>query len=154
MSICDATRIERLEISCCICSCHRILTVPAGKPEKNINRVICRRCSSSKSREAGACGSNSRGSQQPIALSPTGKVEKEAAPGFTLAGFLRWFSWWHFTPTKIIAGDGHLRCHLDRKIGNFLLQLLVPSDLSGSSRKTCKNDDVDDDDEKKRLKQK
>ena len=51
-----------------------------------------------------------------LAHSPTGKVEKEAAPGFTLAGFLRWFSWWHFKPTKMIAGDGHLRCHLDRKI--------------------------------------
>ena len=34
MSIYDATRIERLEISCCNCSCHQILTVPAGKPVK------------------------------------------------------------------------------------------------------------------------
>ena len=41
----------------------------------------------------------------------------------------------------MIAGDVHLRCHLDRKFGNFLLQLLVPSDLHGSSRKTCKNDE-------------
>ena len=39
-------------------------------------------------------------------LAAPGKVEKEAAPGFALAGFLRWFSWWHFKPTKIIAGDG------------------------------------------------
>ena len=34
MFICDATWIERLEIFCCNCSCHRILTVPAGKPAK------------------------------------------------------------------------------------------------------------------------
>ena len=73
-----------------------------------------------------------------IAHSPTGKVEKEAAPGFTLAGFLRWFSWWHFKPTKIIAGDVHLRCHLDRKIGNFLLQLLVPSDSAVPAAKPVK----------------
>ena len=38
----------------------------------------------------------------------------------------------------MIAGDGHLRCHQDRKFGNFLLQLLVPSDVDGSGRKTCK----------------
>ena len=56
------------------------------------------------------------------------------------------FLWWHFKPTKMIAGDDHLRRHQDRKIGNFLLQLLVPSDLNGSSRKTCKDDDDDDDD--------
>ena len=73
--------------------------------------------------------------------SPTGKVEKEAAPGFTLAGFLICFSWLHFKPSKVIAGDVHLRRHQDRKFGNLLLQLLVPSDLNGSSRKTCKNDD-------------
>ena len=34
-----------------------------------------------------------------------------------------------------------MRCHLDRKIGNFLLQLLVAADLNGSSQKTCKDDD-------------
>ena len=67
-----------------------------------------------------------------------GKVKEEAAPGFTLAGFSRCFSWRHFKPIKMIAGDVHLRCHQDRKFGNFLLQLLVPSDLNGSSRKTCK----------------
>ena len=48
---------------------------------------------------------------------------------------VRLLSWWHFKPTKIIAGDVHLRCHLDRKIGNFLLQLLVASDFDGSGRK-------------------
>ena len=74
-----------------------------------------------------------------VAHSPTGKVKEEAAPGFTLAGFPRWFSWWHFKPSKVIAGDVHLRRHQDRKIGNFLLHLLVPSDLNSSSRKTCKN---------------
>ena len=47
----------------------------------------------------------------------------------------------------MIAGDVHLRCHQDRKFGNFLLQLLVLSDLDGSSRKTCKDDDDDDDDD-------
>ena len=74
-----------------------------------------------------------------IAHSPTGKVEKEAAPGFTLAGFLRCFSWLHCKPSKVIAGDGHLRRHQDRKTANVLLQLLVLSDLDGSGRKTCKN---------------
>ena len=40
-----------------------------------------------------------------------------------------------------MAGDVHLRCHQHRKLGNFLLQLLVPLDMNGSRRKTCKNDD-------------
>ena len=40
----------------------------------------------------------------------------------------------------MIAGDVHLRRHWDRKIGNFLLQLLVPSDFDGSGRKTYKNE--------------
>ena len=78
--------------------------------------------------------------------SPTGKVAKEAVPGFTLAGFSRCFSW-HFKPIKKIAGDVQLLRHQDSKIGNVLLQLLVPSYLDGSSRKTCKNDDDDDDDD-------
>ena len=81
-----------------------------------------------------------------LAHDGTGKVAKEAAPGFTLAGFSRCFSW-HFKPIKMIAGDVHLKRHQDRKLGNFLLQLLVLSDLDVSGRKTCKNDD--DDDEKK-----
>ena len=76
-----------------------------------------------------------------------GKVEKEAAPGFTFAGFARCFSWRHFKPTKMIAGDVHLRRHQDRKFGKFLLQLLMLWDFDGSGRKTCKDDDDDDDDE-------
>ena len=69
-----------------------------------------------------------------IEHSPSGKVKEEAAPGFTLAEFSRCFSWWHFKPTKITAADVHLRRHQDRKIGFFLLQLLVPSDVDGSSQ--------------------
>ena len=76
---------------------------------------------------------------QVIAHSPTGKVEKETAPGFNLAGFSRCFSWWHFKPTKMIAGDVHLRRHHDRKIGNFPLQLLLPSDFDRSIAKPKKN---------------
>ena len=49
------------------------------------------------------------------------------------------FLWWHFKPTKMIAGDVHMPCHQDRTLANFLLQLLMPSDLNGSSQKTCKN---------------
>ena len=41
----------------------------------------------------------------------------------------------------MIAGDVHLRCHQDRKFGNFLPQLLVLLDFDGSGWKTCKNDD-------------
>ena len=44
-----------------------------------------------------------------------------------------------------------MRRHQDRKIGFFLLQLLLPSDFDRSSRKTCKND-VDDDHILKRAK--
>ena len=55
-----------------------------------------------------------------------------------LVGFSKCFPCWPFKPTKTTAGDVHLRRHHDRKIGNFLLHLLVPSDLNGSSRKTCK----------------
>ena len=51
----------------------------------------------------------------------------------------------------MIAGDVHLRCHQDRKIGNVPLQLLVPSDFDGSGQKTCKNDDDDDDDKLKKT---
>ena len=66
----------------------------------------------------------------------TERVKEERAPGITLAGFSRGFSWWHFNPTKMIAGDVHLRCQLYRRIGFFLLRVLVPSDLNGSSWKT------------------
>ena len=79
--------------------------------------------------------------------SPIGKVKEEAAPGFTLAGFSRCFSWWDVQPVKMIADDVHLRRHQDRKLGNLLLQLLVASDSDDSRRKTCKNDDDDDDDD-------
>ena len=51
----------------------------------------------------------------------------------------------------MIAGDVHLQCHQDKKFGNFLLQLLVPSDFDGSGWKTCKNDENDDDDLPKEL---
>ena len=64
-----------------------------------------------------------------------------SGPWLYLGRFPRCFKAWHFKPTKRIAGDVHLRCHQDRKIGTFLLQLLVPSDLNGSNQKTCKNDD-------------
>ena len=47
----------------------------------------------------------------------------------------------------MIAGDVHMRCHQDRTLANFVLQLRMPSDLNGSSQKTCKNDDDDDDDD-------
>ena len=67
-----------------------------------------------------------------------------SGPWLYLGGVFKMFLGWHFKPTKMIAGDVHLRCHQDRKFGNFLLQLLVPSDLNGSSRKTCKNDDEEE----------
>ena len=73
-----------------------------------------------------------------------------SGPWLYLGGVAK-FSWRHFKLTQMIADDVHLRRHQDRKIGNFLLQLLVPSDFDGSSRKTCKNDDDDDDDDDEQL---
>ena len=139
MSICDATRTERLEMFCCNCSCHRILTVPAGKPVKIYKKYT--KTSREKQKSSATWSRSSLQKQGVVAHSPTGKVKEKAAPGFTLAGFSRCFSWRHFKPTKVIASDDHLRRHQDRKIGNFLLQLLVPSDLNGSGRKTCKTDE-------------
>ena len=46
----------------------------------------------------------------PFARHELQHVKEEADPGFTLAGFSRCFSWWHFKPAKMIAGDVHLRC--------------------------------------------
>ena len=65
------------------------------------------------------------------------KMIKQRLMGSMLGSFSRCFSW-HFKPIKMIAGDVHLRCHQDRKFGNFLLQLLVLSDFDGSGRRTCK----------------
>ena len=99
---------------------------------------------------AGPPRSDPKGRRRPPPAAKPEKIYKKGANGLALCwegcegsgpwlylgGVFKMFLWWHFKPTKMIAGDVHLRCHQDRKFGNFLLQLLVLSDFDGSGRKT------------------